>query len=37
MVPLEWVVWGGAVLGAAGLLLEIALDAGRFVRRGEEL
>jgi hypothetical protein len=35
VIPLEWVVWGGAILGTAGLLLEMAIDAGRFVREGE--
>lgn len=36
-VPLEWIVVAGALLGAAGLLLEVALDGAKFVREGREL
>lgn len=36
-VPLDLVIAAGALLGAVGLLLEIALDGAEFVREGREL
>lgn len=36
MIPLELIVVAGAILGAAGLLLEITLDGAEFVMEGEE-
>lgn len=37
MEPLGLIAVGGAILGAAGLLFEIALDAGRFVAEGGDI